>query len=166
MSAIRNYSKGFTIVELLIVIVVIAILAAITIVAYNGIQECARATTIQSDLNNIAKKIEMYAVDNGHYPSSSAELYLGTAAPIRLSSFSTGSDPYQTVLYGYDGTNYLISARQNNTTNWYTIGSGLSMQIKNGNSGTATTACTNLGMASSTYQSWVKGSTWSASLQA
>ena len=47
--------NGFTIVELLIVIVVIAILAAITIVAYNGIQERARITKIKADLNQISK---------------------------------------------------------------------------------------------------------------
>ena len=49
--------RGFTIVELLIVIVVIAILAAITIVAYNGVQERSRATFISDEL----KKIELFA---------------------------------------------------------------------------------------------------------
>jgi prepilin-type N-terminal cleavage/methylation domain-containing protein len=41
--------SGFTIVELLIVIVVIGILAAITIVAYNGIQDRANDTSVKSD---------------------------------------------------------------------------------------------------------------------
>lgn len=49
------YKKGFTIVELLIVIVVIGVLAAITIVAYNGLQERARVTKIKADLNQISK---------------------------------------------------------------------------------------------------------------
>ena len=43
----QTKSSGFTIVELLIVIVVIAILAAITIVAYNGIQDRANTTANQ-----------------------------------------------------------------------------------------------------------------------
>lgn len=42
--------SGFTIVELLIVIVVIGTLAAISIVAYNGIQDRARNTTVENDL--------------------------------------------------------------------------------------------------------------------
>lgn len=50
--------KGFTIVELLIVIVVIGILAAIVIVAFNGIQNRANDTALKSDLTNFAKKIE------------------------------------------------------------------------------------------------------------
>lgn len=49
--------KGFTIVELLIVIVVIAILAAIVIVAYNGIQDRAREAKIEADLGQIEKAI-------------------------------------------------------------------------------------------------------------
>ena len=46
----KNRYTGFTIVELLIVIVVIAILAAITIVAYTGIQDRAKESNVQSDL--------------------------------------------------------------------------------------------------------------------
>jgi len=51
--------KGFTIVELLIVIVVIGILAAITIVAYNGVQERARVSSANSDLNLLNKAIQV-----------------------------------------------------------------------------------------------------------
>jgi len=57
--------KGFTIVELLIVIVVIAILAAITIVAYNGIQQRARDTKRKDDVTAVAKLVQMYNVDHG-----------------------------------------------------------------------------------------------------
>jgi len=46
---------GFTIVELLIVIVVIGILAAITIVSYNGIQDRARTAQVNADLANLDK---------------------------------------------------------------------------------------------------------------
>ena len=48
--------SGFTIVELLVVIVVIGILASISIVAYNGIQNKARASATDADLVNIEKK--------------------------------------------------------------------------------------------------------------
>ena len=51
---------GFTIVELLIVIVVIAILATISIVAYNGIQNRARTSALTTDLVTADKKLETY----------------------------------------------------------------------------------------------------------
>lgn len=64
----KKHVSGFTIVELLIVIVVIGILAAITIVAYNGVQTRAADTARITKIKDIAKAIELYYVDNGRYP--------------------------------------------------------------------------------------------------
>ena len=61
--------KGFTVVELLIVVVVIGILASITIVAFNGIQQRARDVARTSDIVAVQKALEIYRADNGTYPS-------------------------------------------------------------------------------------------------
>jgi len=57
-------------VELLIVVVVIAILAAITIVAYNGITANARDSALKADLNTAAKKAGIAQAETGSYPST------------------------------------------------------------------------------------------------
>jgi len=84
---------GFTIVELLIVIVVIGILAAISAIAYNGIQEQARAATAQSDFANIRKKLELYKVSEGHYPKTNAELIRADLS-ITKSVYATSPESY------------------------------------------------------------------------
>ena len=61
--------QGFTIVELLIVIVVIGILAALVIVTYNGIQQKARDTERKTDVNAVASHLEAYNAQNGRYPT-------------------------------------------------------------------------------------------------
>lgn len=63
-------NKGFTIVELLIVIVVIAILAAISVVAYNGIQTRARDTQRANDISVLLKGLENYRSINSVYPTA------------------------------------------------------------------------------------------------
>ena len=65
----KNVS-GFTIVELLIVIVVIGILAAITIVAYNGMQQKAKNTSMVASANQAIKLIKSYDALNGGFPYS------------------------------------------------------------------------------------------------
>lgn len=60
---------GFTIVELLIVIVVIAILAAISVVAYNGIQARSQDAKRLADVASIQKALEFYKSENGVYPA-------------------------------------------------------------------------------------------------
>lgn len=64
--------SGFTIVELLIVIVVVAILAAISIVAYNGIQVRARDTNRAQDISTLVKALETYRITNANnvYPTA------------------------------------------------------------------------------------------------
>lgn len=56
--------KGFTIVELLIVIVVIGILAAITVVAFNGVQTRAQESKIKSDISQLKKAIQAARLSN------------------------------------------------------------------------------------------------------
>jgi prepilin-type N-terminal cleavage/methylation domain-containing protein len=63
-------SSGFTIVELLVVIVVIGILAAITIVSYTGISSKAVNSSLQSDLSGAKKRLAIFYTDNGAYPAT------------------------------------------------------------------------------------------------
>ena len=94
---IRSKQKGFTIVELLIVIVVIGILAAIVIVAFNGIQNRANNTTVESNLNNVVKRFEMFRATNDRYPSTSADF-----TTLRTEGFKLKTTQSNTVLYCID----------------------------------------------------------------
>lgn len=83
---------GFTIVELLIVIVVIGILAAITIVAFNGVQNRAHNSAVQNDLAQAAKRFEFFKIDNGRYPSNAELTSVGISAT--KGSYLTGRDNF------------------------------------------------------------------------
>ena len=65
----KQNNTGFTIVELLIVIVVIGILAAITIVAFNGVQQRARDAERTSDIKQLKKALEVFYAENSYYPA-------------------------------------------------------------------------------------------------
>jgi len=60
----------FTIVELLVVIVVIGILAAITIVSYTGISSRAITASVQADLSNASTQLKTFYAINGAYPTA------------------------------------------------------------------------------------------------
>jgi prepilin-type N-terminal cleavage/methylation domain-containing protein len=119
---------GFTIVELLIVIVVIGILAAITIVAYNGVQARAFNIRVQSDIKNVQKIVEAYNAINGTYPSTGglSIVYGDSNCPggtIRSDWVPTVTEKLPQsqanaginggrgcYMYSSDGNNYIISA--------------------------------------------------------
>lgn len=90
--------RGFTIVELLIVVVVIAILAAITIVAYNGITANAKESALKSDLTTAAKKLHVAKIEDGSFPGAkpgfmSANLaYAGGGNAFCISGTANGKD--------------------------------------------------------------------------
>lgn len=69
MYAKRGQASGFTIVELLIVVIVIAILATITIVSFNGIQNRAKVSAVQAASKQLGTKVLTYAAENSEqYP--------------------------------------------------------------------------------------------------
>lgn len=69
--------RGFTIVELLIAIVVIAVLATLPVAAYSGMQQRGRDTQRVSDMKAIVKGLEMYKTLNGSYPASNTTNVIG-----------------------------------------------------------------------------------------
>lgn len=108
----NSLSPGFTIVELLIVIVVIAILAAISVVAYRGLQDRARASEVSSALTQSKKKLELYKVDNGSYPTTGNLASAGITSTD--GSFQYTSDGSTFCLTATSGT---VSYLATNTTN-------------------------------------------------
>jgi len=66
--------RGFTVVELLIVITVLGILATITVVAYNGVQNNAREAKIFADLRNVHELLNAYKAKRGTYPVTATNL--------------------------------------------------------------------------------------------
>ncbi len=94
--------SGFTIVELLIVVVVIAILATITIVSYNGITARATESAIMSEISQASDKIELYKLTE-NTPS-----YPGNATLAGISSRS-GTLTY---LPSGDGRTYCIQIQK------------------------------------------------------
>ena len=67
----RGKQQGFTIVELLVVIVVVGILASISTVAYSGVQARARDSQRHQDIQTIVKALDAYYLDNGEFPPGS-----------------------------------------------------------------------------------------------
>lgn len=92
----RTIRAGFTIVELLIVIVVIGILAAITIMSFNGIQDRARAAKVIAAVDAYSKGLALYHVETGAYPDT---FEVGSACLGTLEQYPAQGDMGEGVCY-------------------------------------------------------------------
>jgi prepilin-type N-terminal cleavage/methylation domain-containing protein len=109
-----NSVSGFTIVELLVVIVVIGILASITIVSYSGITNKASASVIQSDLNNASKQLKMYYATHGSYPTALDSNYCPTS-PFSNSDFCLKVSGSNSLSYNGSTETFSLSGTDGNT---------------------------------------------------
>lgn len=102
--------KAFTVVEILIAIAVIAILATLVIIGYNGIQQQARVSAIQSDLRLVGNRLTLYhSQNNGTYPANISQLNLQNTPATTLN--------YQQLA---SGSSYCITSTSGSTT-YYAI---------------------------------------------
>jgi prepilin-type N-terminal cleavage/methylation domain len=132
--------KGFTIVELLIVIVVIGILAAIVIVAFNGVQSRANKTAAEQAATQVAKKAEAYNAVNSAYPTSTTQFNSESESKlegITLTSTLASGTGKTAVEYSTCSTGFRIRY-------WdYTLSTpGPSSYIYGGGATSSTTGCT------------------------
>lgn len=101
--------KGFTLMEILIAIAIIAVLTAIGIVSYGSINRNARNAKRRSDIEQIRSALELYRADKGYYPaintgSMDAAANLENAADFSLYMTSVPDDP-KDIAYRYQALN-------------------------------------------------------------
>jgi len=121
----KHYKKtGFTIVELLIVIVVIAILAAISITAYNGVQNRANDNAIRTDAVNIHRKLTLAKVDLGTYPQGAADLNNQASYKLTKGSYDLAQNNVYFITDTVNDT-YAVGLRSKSTKGFIRTNTGL-----------------------------------------
>lgn len=123
------YSSAFTIVELLVVIVIIGILAAITIVSYTGISQRAIAASLQSDLSNASQQLKLYYVDNSSYPTTNDCSTGPNPTPPKICLKFSANNSYTYQPNPTDYQNYSLIDSNSNGTNYRITDNSTPLQV-------------------------------------
>lgn len=116
----RHLQRGFTLIEIMVVVVIIGILAALIAPNIIGRDDQARVTAAKSDLNAIAQALDMYKMDNFRYPGTDLGLEALVKQPAEAKNWPQGGylptmpqdpwgNPYVYVQPGVNGPFDLIS---------------------------------------------------------
>jgi type II secretion system protein G len=118
------YSRGFTLIELIVVIGILAILSVFLLLAVNPLEQYQKAQDARrkSDLSQIQKALEAYYQDKGRYPANSTDgnYYIQTTDVITpIKQWGESWSPYMTTLPKDNGTRrYIYSASPDGQSYW------------------------------------------------
>lgn len=162
--------KGFTVVELIIVIAVIGILATIALVAYNGSQNRAYDGAVQSDLDNAAGLIEAFRVNLSgvsRFPASTSDLTSSSILATKKSYDQTTATNFVYCVNTSDYQSFALAALSKSDKAFLITQDGFqTTALTAGSFANASTICSGLGLSlvsagmspAGTWQSWVGGS--------
>ena len=127
----RFVKKGFTLVEILIVVVILGILAAIVIPQFTSASESAKGSSLQSQLQTIRSQLELYQVQhNGNYPTV-AQMWGNLTGTTDVSGDLAGTDfgPYLQAAPKNPFTNTSVVAADNSGAWAYTAATGVILPV-------------------------------------
>ena len=79
--------RGFTLLELLLVLVILAVLAALVVPKFAGRSQQARETAAKTDVSSLSTALGTFEIDNGRYPNSDEGIAALSAAPSGLDAW-------------------------------------------------------------------------------
>lgn len=106
--------KGFTLIELMMVITIIALISAITIPRFRGTIDTAKVARVQGDLISLRTSINMYNVKEGNYPDLEKDLSLVVGRNTRFTQvYSKSEMPLTPAFDGHGESQKVVETRDN-----------------------------------------------------
>jgi general secretion pathway protein G len=119
----QTRQRGFTLIEIMVVVVILAVLGALVVPQVLDKVDKARVTRAQSDIRAIATALDLYRLDNFKYPTTDQGLAALVKQPAdpTITNYPSGgylkslpidpwNNPYQYVSPGLDGRDYEITS--------------------------------------------------------
>lgn len=150
MKRVGAFRAGFTVVELLIVIVVIGILATLTIISYNGVTNSANDAAVKNDIENIAKQAMQFHARNGRYPAGGGGAGVIEGFTIVKAAKGAYDQTVNNLYYCEGNSTFAIAATSKSGKRW-AYSPNQSLYEYTGAWGGSTSICPGLGIASYTF---------------
>ncbi len=102
INTLQNKLKGFTIVEVIIVIVVLGILIGIVLLSYSSVLNNSKTHSLKADASTAYSKLVKYRADNGTYPTALSAAGISNSTTTTYAyTYTSGTDSYCLQVTGY-----------------------------------------------------------------
>ncbi len=124
--------KGFTLVELMIVIIILAVLTGIAVPSYMALRNRARESATESEMKNIATALELHQADKEDYPTT-AEYTAGVVLAAYMNPIPANDSWGNAYAYvSADGSTYTLTSNGSDGAAGGAVGSGADLIITDG----------------------------------